>query len=340
MSRASRIGRRAAPFASSIAVSACHGSASVFAPAGPAARAIAHLGLGVLGAFGVIAVVVLVLLIVGALRRSGSFEEHAAPDVGGGQYWLLIGGFVVPAVVLCVVLVATLRTVDRFPLHDDGHYRADIRLVGRQWWWEVQYEGQRDSTRIITANEIHIPTNWPVEIELESRDVIHSFWVPALHGKVDLIPGHPNRIQIQADQVGRYEGECSQYCGAQHTLMKFAVIAQPLAEYESWLAHEAEPALAPSDAQAVAGQALFESHACSVCHTVRGTAALASVGPDLTHLALRKTIAANSYPNSRAYLEAWVTHAQSLKAGAQMPDLTDFSGEELQALTHYLGGLK
>jgi cytochrome c oxidase subunit 2 len=323
------------------AVASCnHPYASVFSPGGPAARAIGRLGEAVLFICCIVALVVLILLTWGALRRKGSLAEHESPDVVGGQRWLLIGGFLAPAIILGSFLFATLRTVNRFPLHDDNQYRTDIRIVGRQWWWEVQYEGDRGSTRIVSANEVHIPTRWPVEIALESRDVIHSFWVPALHGKVDLIPGHPNRIQVEADVPGRYEGECAEFCGAEHTLMKFTVIAQPLEEYERWLAHEAEPALPPPDPEAAVGQALFEARACSLCHRVRGSAALATYGPDLTHLATRQSIAANSYPNSRAYLEAWVTHAQSLKPDAQMPNLSEFSGTELQAISHYLGGLK
>ncbi len=317
----------------------CHGYASVFAQAGPAARAIGKLGIWVMVGLSVVAVVVTVLIVWASLRRNGTLQEHAPVDVGGGQYWILIGGFAIPALVLSVILYGTLHTANRFPLHDQAHYRADIRLVGRQWWWEVDYDGGAGATRIITANEIHVPIGWPVEIELESRDVIHSFWVPALHGKVDLVPGRLNHIQIQADVAGRYEGQCAEYCGSEHTRMNFVLIAEPLPVYEAWLAHQAAPASSPGDPEAAAGKALFESHACGLCHTVRGTSALGSVGPYLTHFASREGLAANSYPKTRAYLEAWITHAQSLKPGSQMPDLTQFGGAELQALTHYVEGL-
>jgi cytochrome c oxidase subunit 2 len=332
----------ALPALAGVALSAvgCHRSSSVFSPAGPSARAIGSLGTGLLVTFGLVSVVMFVLIVAGALRRSGTLDEHAPVDAGGGQRWILVGGFLVPGVVLGVFFVLTLRTIDRFPLHEGGHARPDIRLVGRQWWWEVQYLGDGPATQMTTANEIHVPLGWPVEIELVSRDVIHSFWVPALHGKVDLIPGQTNRIRIEADSPGRFDGQCAEYCGAEHTLMSFSVVAEPLDDYERWLANEAAPAVTPTDAEGLAGKRLFESHACGLCHTVRGTAARAAVGPDLTHVASRRGIAAYSLPNSRAYLEAWITHAQSFKPGSEMPNLAQFDGEELQALARYLEELR
>lgn len=312
----------------------------MFAPAGPAARWIGWLGGSVIAVLSVAAAVVIVLLLLAAVRNPGTLAEHEPHDAPENRRWITIGGFFIPVVVLGLIFAATIQTTSRFPLHDGEHYRPDIRIIGRQWWWELDYISDAPQQTVVTANEIHIPTGWDVEIELESRDVIHSFWVPALHGKVDLVPGQPNRIRIRADEPGRYEGQCAEYCGAQHTLMKFAVVAQPIAEYEAWLAHEAEPAAPPGNPEAARGAELFATKACGLCHRVRGTEALATVGPDLTHLAGRRTIAAGAYPNSRAWLEAWVTHAQALKPESQMPDLTQFEGDELQALAHYLEGLK
>ncbi len=326
-------------FALALALTACEAHPSVFAPAGPASRSIATLGGWVTGIFCVVAVVVIGLVAVAAFRRRGTLETHEPFDAGGGHKWILIGGFAVPSVILAVIFVATLGTIDRFPLHDGEHYRPDIRVVGRQWWWEVQYVG--DKTLVATtANEIHVPLGWPVEIELESRDVIHSFWVPALHGKVDLVPGRKNRIRIVADEAGRYEGQCAEYCGLQHSRMMFAVVAEPMEDYQRWLAHQAEPAKAPSSPEAARGLELFETKACGLCHTVRGSRAGGGVGPDLTHLASRQGIAANSYPRSRAYLQAWITHAQSLKPGNQMPNVTAMTGDELNAIATYLEGLQ
>jgi cytochrome c oxidase subunit 2 len=335
--------RRAAPVVLLLVAATalgCHGHPSVFAPAGPPARAIATLGLFVLITLSVVAAAMVVLIVWAAVRRTGSLDEHDPPDVGGGQSWIMLGGFVVPVIVLSALLGGSVRTMDRFPLHDGEHYRPDVRVVGRQWWWEVRYVSDSPSREVTSANEIHLPTNWAVEVELESRDVIHSFWVPALHGKVDLVPGHPNHIRLYVDTPGRYEGECAEFCGAQHTNMKLVVVAEPLDAYERWLAHEATPAERPPDEEAKRGAELFEDRACGLCHTVRGTRARGLVGPDLTHLEERRGLAAYAFPNSRAYLQAWITHAQSLKPGAQMPDLGNLRGDELQALAHYLEGLQ
>lgn len=312
----------------------------VLSPAGPAARSLSTLGTVVLAVVGAVAFGMVVLVVWAALRRRGTLETHEPIDVGGGQRWIFFGGFVLPTVVLCAFFIAALRTMNAFPLHDSRGYKADIRVVGRQWWWEIQYLGDDPSKRVTTANEFHVPVGWPVEIELESRDVIHSFWIPSLHGKVDLIPGRTNRIRIEADTPGVYLGQCAEYCGTEHALMRMMVVAEPLDEYERWLHHEAQPAAPPRDLQAMTGQHLFEQKACSLCHTVRGTRALATIGPDLTHVAERKAIAAESLPNSPAFLSAWVTHAQSLKPAAEMPNLTELNGDELRAIAHYVEGLQ
>lgn len=313
---------------------------SMFNPAGPGARALSALGGFVFILFGVIALGMFALIVFAAVKRRGTLAEHAPHDVGGGQGWLLWGGFVFPAVVLGVLFVMALRGMERFPLHDDGDHGADIRVVGRQWWWQVQYLGDNPTDLVTTANEIHIPTGQPVTIELQSRDVIHSFWVPRLHGKVDLIPGMVNHIRIQADEPGVYDGQCAEFCGAEHAKMRLLVVAETPEKYAEWIKHEAAHAAQPTEALAVKGQALFETKACALCHTVRGTHALGTVGPDLTHLASRRGLAANSLPNSHAYLAAWITRAQSLKPEAQMPNLTDFTGEELTAISAYLQQLK
>ncbi len=324
----------------SLLLVACGGHPSVFAPGGPAARGIGALGAWVVVILSVVAAIMMVLVAAAALRRRGTLDEHDSPHAGGGHIWILVGGFGIPAIVLFAIFVGTLRVQTKFPLHDGEHYKADIKVVARQWWWEVKYVSGSPAKLVTTANELHIPIGWPVEVELESRDVIHSFWVPSLHGKVDIVPGRTNHIRLFADTPGRYEGQCGEYCGTQHTNMNFAVIAEPIEQFEAWLAHQGEPALAQADPMAEHGKELFETKACALCHTIRGTRAQASVGPDLTHLASRQTLAAGSFPNSRAWLQAWITHAQSLKPGNQMPDLAELRGDELQAVAHYLESLQ
>jgi cytochrome c oxidase subunit II len=325
-------------------VSACTWERSSLDPAGPAARRLSDLGWPILLGFLVVSAVMWGLLVWVALRRTGTLQEHEPVDSPGDPRWIVVGGFVIPGVAFAAVFVATLRTMSAFPMeHAHGGAGeaapADIRITGHQWWWEVQYREGALSERVTTANEIHVPAGTPVEIELASDDVIHSFWAPRLHGKVDLVPGFLNRIRIQADRPGHYAGECAEYCGQQHAHMRFLVVAEEPARFEAWLAHERAPAGTPDGEPAQRGQRLFLAAACPMCHTVRGTSARGTVGPELTHLANRWTIAAGSFPRDLAYLHAWVTDAPSLKPGTRMPEISQFTGPELGDLVAYLQSL-
>ena len=319
----------------------CGHQQSMFAPGGPAANHIANLGWFVLILFIIVAVVMWALLGWAVSRRRGSFAEHAPIDVGGGQPWILIGGFAIPFVILAAVFVVGLDAMTEFPL--EGPHEtvpADIRVTGHRWWWQVNYiKGPLDQ-QMTTADEIHIPVGRPVDIDLTSDDVIHSFFVPRIHGKVDLVPGQTNRIRIQADQPGVYRGQCAEYCGAQHANMILLVVADPPAQYEAWKARQIAPAEEPATDQQQRGQQLFLSKACVLCHTIRGTLAGATVGPDLTHIASRQGIASNMLPRTEANLEAWVTHAQSLKPQALMPDVNEFTGQQVRDLVAYLQQLR
>jgi cytochrome c oxidase subunit 2 len=326
--------------------SGCGRPFSMMAPEGPAADNLAHVGWWVFLGFTVIAVIMWALIFWVSVRRRGTLSEHAPVDVGGGQNWIWIGGFAIPFVVLAVTFVVGLESMAAFPLggphQGTGHAMppASIRITGHQWWWQIEYMGTSPTQHMMTANEMHIPVGQPVDIDLTSSDVIHSFFVPSLHGKVDLIPGQMNRIRIAASQPGVYRGRCAEYCGAQHAHMEILVVADAPAAYEAWLAQQSLNAQAPATEQAQHGQELFQTKACVLCHTVRGTLAQGRVGPDLTHIGTRLGLAANTVPNTTANLEAWVTHAQSLKPDAVMPDLTEFRGEELRDLTAYLQQLR
>jgi cytochrome c oxidase subunit 2 len=317
----------------------CGGPQNMLGPAGPAARDISTLSWIVLGIFSAVAVIMWVLLGWTALRRRGSLSEHEPVDIGGGQNWILTGGFVIPFVILATVFVLGLRTMMAFPVNDGKHDRPDIRVTGHQWWWEVQYLDGAVDRHFTTANEIHIPAGRPVDIELESADVIHSFWVPKLHGKEDLVPGQPNLIRIEADRPGIYSGQCAEFCGAQHAHMMLVVVAQPEAEYQAWMAGQVGSSAQPVNGEQALGQQIFLAKPCALCHTIRGTEAHATVGPDLTHLASRQGIAANMLPNNEANLAAWVTHAQALKPASRMPNVTQLSGLQLQSLVAYLQSL-
>lgn len=321
----------------------CEDLQSTFNAQGPAARRIAHLSWAMTITFVAATVIMWALIGWAAATRRGSLDEHEPIDAGGGQHWITFGGLVFPLVSLCIIFVLGLKLLASFPLHDPMNQVAvtpDIQIIGHQWWWEVHYLNPQPDLRFTTANEIHIPAYRPVTIALESQDVIHSFWVPALHGKVDMIPGHENYIRIEASQPGRYVGQCAEFCGEQHAHMRILVIAQSPDEYKAWEEQQLKAAAEPTTPDAQAGLHIFVSGSCSMCHTVRGTLAGGHVAPDLTHIASRQMIAANSFPNNTAYLEAWITHAQSLKPGAKMPDLTQFSGVQLRQLVAYLQQLK
>ncbi len=322
-----------------LAGTGCGPPQSILHPGGPAARNLAQIGWVVFILFGAISLIMWVLLVWAATRKRGSLDYHEPWTEGGGQPWIFIGGFIIPLIVLCGVFVFALERMTDFPMHD-GEVNPQIRVIGHQWWWQVQYIGPDPSKQVETANEIHIPVGKPVDILLETGDVIHSFWVPSMHGKVDLIPGQPNFIRIQASHAGRFEGQCGEYCGEEHARMRLLVVAQSPNEYQAWMQGQLKPAAEPQTDEAMRGKEVFDQAACALCHQVRGTVAMGKVAPDLTHLASREGIAANSYKNNDANLEAWVTHAQSLKPGAEMPDLTEFTGRDLRALVAYLRGLQ
>lgn len=316
------------------------GRQSILEPGGPASGRIAHLGWFVLILSIIVTVVMWTLIALVVSRPRGSFDEHEPVDVGGGQGWVLIGGFAIPSIILAAMFVVGLNAMAKFPVHDGILMPAQIRLTGHQWWWQVQYMAGPVDRQVTTANEIHIPVGRPVDIDLTSVDVIHSFWVPAMHGKVDLIPGQMNRIRIEADHAGTYRGECGEYCGAQHAHMILLVIAETPDQYQRWLNHQRGEAETPVTGQQRHGEQLFSSGPCALCHTVRGTLANGRLGPDLTHIGSRQRIATNMLENNTANLEAWVTHAQSLKPAVAMPNITQFTGQELRDLVAYLQQLR
>lgn len=323
-----------------LALVGCQTKNSTLNPGGPAAGRIASLEWAVLITFCVVSFIMWAWLFWAAVRKPGSLETHEPWNEGGGQRWVAYGGFLFPGIVLFVFFVLGITWLSRFPVHAAMDIHPEIRVTGHQWWWEVQYLGEPPDHQFTTANEIHIPVGKPIDIELTTQDVIHSFWVPRLHGKVDLVNGQRNYIRIQADQPGNYQGQCAEYCGEQHAHMMLLVVAQPEEEYNAWLAQQRNPAPEPTDGEALHGRDVFMGAACAFCHSIRGTEAHGHVAPDLTHLASRQRIASNFLDNNRANLEAWVTHAQSLKPGNEMPDLTAFNGQDLRALVTYLQTLK
>ncbi len=219
-------------------------------------------------------------------------------------------------------------------------YRAvTVEVTGHQFWWEVQYDDGNPSARVRTANEIHIPLHRPVVLKVTSRDVIHSFWAPNLHGKRDLIPGYVTAIWLRADEPAVYRGQCAEFCGRQHAHMAFEIVAEDEGQFEQWLDAQRSGSAAPQSAQAIQGRDVFMRSQCVLCHTIAGTSAQGLVGPDLTHVASRGKIAAGTLPNTRGHLGGWVADPQQIKPGSQMPP-TALNGPDLQALLSYLETLK
>lgn len=285
--------------------------------------------------------IVTVLVIAGIFRprntpRSDDPRQLPLERAGRGLIWVYIGTGI-SAAVLAGATIWTFTTLAAVSGPPDNP-AVEINLIGHQWWWEVQYSGKDPSDRFTTANEIHIPTGQPVRFDLSTVDVIHSFWIPRLSGKTDLIPGQHNATWIEADQPGAYRGQCAEYCGLQHAHMALRVVAEPADRFEEWRASQLEPNTPPQSGTAAQGERDFVAH-CGLCHAVRGTAAGGRLGPDLTHLMSRSTIAAGTVPNTPGYLSAWIADPQHVKPGNLMPIL-DLSGPQLAAIRDYLETLK
>jgi cytochrome c oxidase subunit 2 len=214
-----------------------------------------------------------------------------------------------------------------------------IEITGNQWWWDVEYLHPEPSLRMRTANELHLPVGRRVRIQLKSNDVIHSFWVPNLQGKMDLIPGRQTVLWLQADTPGVYRGQCAEYCGLQHAHMALSVVAESSEAFERWLNGQRQPAPPAGSSSQQQGRDIVERGPCALCHAVRGTDAGGRTAPDLTHFATRSTIAAGTAPNTREHLARWIADPQHLKPGAKMP-ATGLSGEQLEAVLAYMELLK
>jgi cytochrome c oxidase subunit 2 len=318
------------------ALAACGPSPTYLHGAGYISERLATLGWVLLAIATVVVLVIAVLVPVAVLRRRPA-AEGPMPQ-GGGLRWIVVGGIAVPAVILLgtmIYSVSVLAETARPPARP----ALAVQVIGHRWWWEVRYPGTSPGEGFVTANEIHIPVGLPVRLELSTADVIHSFWIPQLAGKTDLIPGQRNDAWIEADTVGRYWGHCGEYCGLQHANMMMAVVAEPPSRFTRWLQAQRRPAPEPETAEARVGRQVFDGSACGLCHTVRGGDAGGVLGPDLTHVASRSTLAAGTLTNSHGNLAGWVADPQAIKPGVLMPSVP-LSPDELHALVSYLRGLE
>ena len=253
-----------------------------------------------------------------------------------------MGAAVIVAMIATVVVISGFTVTSFFTTRALAVAGADaltIKVSGLQWWWNVEYFGATPDQNFATANEIHIPVGRTVRFQLEGDDVIHSFWVPSLAGKQDLIPGRTNELSVRAERAGIYRGQCAEFCGLQHAHMAFFVIAENEADFDKWADAQRKAAAQPTDADAAAGQQAFLSKPCAACHAIRGTKATGTSGPDLTHVGSRKYIGAGLFETTRGSLAAWIADPQTLKPGNNMP-LVPLSQQDLLSISAYLASLK
>ncbi|TFV88423.1 cytochrome c oxidase subunit II [Oxalobacteraceae bacterium OM1] len=304
---------------------------------GPSADPVTRLTWGLTAISLLVIVIIAGLVLFACLHRRPPDAVPEAPGrlpVGpeaGGLPWITIG-VGISTLVLFGSTVWTIRALAAVASPERAALAIDV--IAHQWWWEVRYPGAAPGEQIVTANEIHIPANEPVHVRLESVDVIHSFWIPKLAGKTDLIPGQINHAWLQAVEPGTYQGICGEFCGPQHAHMMLRVVAEDQAHFDAWRKQQSEQAAPADQTSATQGRTVFLSH-CIKCHTIRGTPADHGDGPDLTHLMSRQTIAAGMLPNSTAALAGWVADAQGIKPGARMPTM-HLSPEELRTVVAYL----
>jgi cytochrome c oxidase subunit 2 len=311
----------------------CEGSQSALGPGGAGARELARLWwLMAAGA------VVIFLFVIGCAAYATRVAPRARPDFAG-TWFILGGGVALPVVVLSALLTYSFvlgRDLSRML----GPEALRIEVVGAQWWWEVRYLRPGRSEPVVSANELRLPVGEPVELVLSATDVIHSFWLPSIAGKRDMIPGQITYLVLEVEEPGIYRGQCAEYCGGPHALMAFYALAEAPDDFAAWLEREAAPAAAPANSFLEEGRDLFLTSGCGACHTIRGTPADGQLGPDLTHVGGRLSLAAGILPNNVGTIAGWIADAQHIKPANKMPSFNIFSGAELRALAAYLASLE
>ena len=334
--------------AAAMLATGCTTDSSAFNPAGPQAGRITSLWW--LFCWTCVAVYVLTMatIVIGVIRKRRRADEPDAPappttkpDPAREHRATII---VAAALALTIVILFVFMFGDFFTGRALASLSGDksamtIRLTGHQWWWEARYEDAVTSNTFTTANEIHIPVGRTIQFQLESADVIHSFWVPRLHGKKDMIPGHSTKLYLKADKPGVYYGQCAEFCGHQHANMRIVVVAQPHEEFEAWRTAQIRPAGEPPYPNLKHGRDVFMQNSCAMCHTIRGTTAGGRVGPDLTHVGSRQLLASNTIPNKPGHLAGWILDPQKIKPGVRMPQ-NAVDPHDLRALLEFLESLK
>ncbi|MBS1300962.1 cytochrome c oxidase subunit II [Loktanella sp. SALINAS62] len=317
--------------AGALTLQGCSGRQSILDTAGSDAAVLLTMFWVMLGGL-----VVVWLLVNGMML----FFHKLSPrkyDESHAQKLIIGGGIVFPTVVIAALLAWGLSIMPDQRAPGDG---LRIEVVGEQWWWRVNYWPKGADAPIVSANEIRLPTGQRTEFTLSSAEVIHSFWIPALGGKMDMFPGRETMMSLHATEPGSYRGQCAEFCGASHALMAFEVVALAPDDFDAWLAREAAPAVAPTGDTAQRGAVVFQEQGCGACHTVRGTAAVGQVGPDLTHVGARASIGAGILAPTIENFSAWIYHTDDIKPEVDMPAYDTLPDDDLMALATYLQGLK
>jgi cytochrome c oxidase subunit 2 len=310
----------------------CQGMQSALDPAGREAEQIALLFWWMVGGVTVIWFGVMGLTLYCVRSRPETFNHRK-------ENWIIVGGGAVfPTLVLALLLVFGLAMLPGL-LKPASAGSVIVAVDGEMWWWRVRYPAPGGET-IVLANEIHLPVGETVEFQLQSDNVIHSFWIPSLGGKVDMLPGRGTRLALTPTRTGLFRGVCAEYCGASHAFMQFDVIVESRDAFDRWLRHQATPAVKPNDPVEVRGERAFVAHGCGACHAVRGTSADGVIGPDLTHVGSRRSLAAATLPNEIDHFKRWIAHTDDVKPESRMPRFSMLPDDELLALAAYLKGLK
>lgn len=317
--------------AATLLLAGCDGPQSVLDPAGRDAEVLARLFWWMLGGAVLLWLLMNGLILVVTRLRPQAHSARAAEAL------IIGGGVVFPTVVLAGLLVFALTEMPKQREPGEG---LEVRIVGKSWWWRVEYLPDGADAPIIAANELRLPTGSRSEIKLASTGVIHSFWVPAFGGKTDMIPGRETRMSLEPTEAGEYRGQCTEFCGESHALMALGAVAMEPGAFAEWLAAEAAPARAPGSDAARRGAEVFLAEGCGGCHAVRGTPADGQVGPDLTHLGGRTTLAAGILPMETGALTDWIRAPGEIKPGVRMPGYDHLSDADLAALAAYLEGLE
>lgn len=319
---------------------------SALNPAGIQSGKVATLMWAFFWLLGIIFLVVMLVLLLTLTRRHKGINQEPlegthrpSAETEARTRRIVTGATVLTILILFVLVVSSVSTGKSLADLSKKKNSLTIMVTGNQWWWQIQYVSSDASKTLVTANEMHIPIGRPIQILGQSQDVIHSFWVPNLHGKRDLIPSRTTNEWIEADRPGIYRGQCAEFCGIQHAHMSLWVIAEPEDKFEAWYNSQLQPAANPSNADLQHGQQVFVNNACTFCHQIRGTTAAGQNAPDLTHFGSRRGIAANTLPNTKGNLAGWILDPQSVKPGNHMATIA-LNSTDLQPLVDYLESLK